>query len=81
MRSAAHKMERDHLVDTAIFISSKCAIGGSVSAIFGWLSDINWFGVIGSIVAVLSLASQIYFNHKRDRREQRAHDKLMGKKQ
>lgn len=64
-------------LDFAISISAKSCLSGSAAALAGWFAGINWLGVVGCIVAVLSLISQIYFNVKRDRRETLEHKKRM----
>jgi len=70
-------MTQHDALDLAVSISGKTCITGSVAALTGWAASINWLGVIGVIVAVLSLCSQIYFNIKRDKREMLEHRKRM----
>jgi len=70
-------MTQHDALDLAVSISGKSCITGSAAALAGWAASINWLGVIGVIVAVLSLCSQIYFNIKRDRREMLEHRKRM----
>lgn len=43
---------------------------GAVAGVFGWLAQINWIGLAGVLIAVLGLAVNFYFSHRRDKREQ-----------
>jgi len=70
-------MTQHDALDLAISISGKSCISGSAAALLGWASNINWLGVLGATIAVLSFASQLYFNIKRDRREALEHKRRM----
>lgn len=60
----------EFLSDAAgISIANKTMLGGAATGLVGWFSQINWVGVIGAAVAVVGLASNIYFQMRRDRRE------------
>lgn len=52
-----------------ISIANKTMAGGAATGLIGWLSQVNWIGVIGAGVAVVGLAANIYFQVRRDRRE------------
>jgi len=52
-----------------ISVANKTMIGGAATGLVGWLSQVNWIGVIGVAVAVVGLAANIYFQVRRDRRE------------
>lgn len=52
-----------------ISIANKTMAGGAATGLIGWVSQVNWIGVIGAVVAVLGLAANIYFQIRRDRRE------------
>lgn len=53
----------------AISVANKTMVGGAATGLVGWLSQINWIGVIGAAVAIIGLAANIYFQLRRDRRE------------
>ena len=50
-------------------VANKTTVAGAVTGAVGWAADINWIGLIGAAVAVLGLAVNIYFQHRRDKRE------------
>ena len=52
-----------------ISIANKTMAGGAATGLIGWVSQVNWIGVIGAVVAVVGLAANIYFQIRRDRRE------------
>jgi len=54
-----------------ISVSNKVVAGGATTGLFGWLTQINWIGAIGALVAIVGLAANIYFQIRRDRRETR----------
>jgi len=56
---------------TGISVASKTTYTGGGAAFLGLLAQVNWLGVIGSIVAVVGLIANIYFQLKRDKRETR----------
>lgn len=51
-------------------VANKVTQAGAVAGFFGWLAQINWIGLSGVLIAVLGLAANFYFQHRRDRREQ-----------
>lgn len=51
-------------------IASKVTQAGAFAGIFGWLAQINWIGVSGVLIALAGLATNYYFQHRRDKREQ-----------
>lgn len=53
----------------AISTANKTMVGGAVTGAVGWLSQVNWVGAVGALVAVVGLAANIYFQIRRDRRE------------
>lgn len=53
----------------AISIANKTMTGGALTGAVGWLSQVNWLGAIGALVAIVGLAANIYFQMRRDRRE------------
>lgn len=70
-------MPRDHLTQAAeqsiISVADKTMGGGAVAGLVGFLSEINWIGLIGALVAIGGLAVSVYFQHRRDRRESEMH--------
>lgn len=51
-------------------IASKVTQAGAFAGVFGWLAQINWIGVSGVLIALAGLATNYYFQHRRDKREQ-----------
>lgn len=59
-------------IDTVMpAVADKTTWGGAVMGFVGWLASINWIGLTGLLVAALGLLANIYFQHRRDKREQR----------
>lgn len=52
-----------------ISVANKGLIAGGATGLFGWLSQVNWIGITGVVVAVLGLIISTYFQIRRDRRE------------
>lgn len=52
-----------------ISLANKTMAGGAGAGVLGWLSQVNWMGLIGAAVAIIGLAANIYFQIRRDRRE------------
>ncbi|MFJ3117837.1 holin [Pseudomonas protegens] len=50
-------------------IANKGMVAGAAAGFVGWLSQINWIGISGVVVAVLGLLISTYFQIRRDRRE------------
>lgn len=50
-------------------IANKGMIAGASAGFIGWLSQVNWIGIAGVVVAVLGLLISTYFQIRRDRRE------------
>lgn len=48
------------------------AIGAGVGAT-GWWAQVNWLGLTGVLVAVIGLFANLYFQHRRDKREKEMH--------
>lgn len=61
----------DGMVDViGAAIASKVTQAGAFAGVFGWLAQINWIGVSGVLIALAGLATNYYFQHRRDKREQ-----------
>lgn len=52
-----------------ISVANKGLIAGGATGLFGWLSQANWIGIAGVVVAVIGLLVSTYFQIRRDRRE------------
>ncbi|MDU9039974.1 holin [Pseudomonas corrugata] len=52
-----------------ISVANKGLIAGGATGLLGWLSQVNWVGITGVVVAVLGLVISTYFQIRRDRRE------------
>lgn len=52
-------------------VSTKMTVGGAIAGFLGWLAEINWIGLSAVLVAILGLVANVYFQHRRDKREQR----------
>ncbi|WP_286973568.1 holin [Pseudomonas sp.] len=50
-------------------VANKGMMVGAATGFLGWLSQVNWIGITGVLVAVAGLAVSTYFQAKRDRRE------------
>lgn len=53
-----------------IAYGNKMLVTGGGAGIVGWLASLNWLGLIGTAVAVMGLAANVYFQKRRDSREQ-----------
>lgn len=62
-------LESTAIEATAISAASKTTYGGALAGVLGWISAQDWITIIGVIVAVSGLASNLYFQIRRDRRE------------
>ena len=54
----------------AVSISNKGMLGGAIAGLYGWLIQVNWIGLGGFLIALIGLSANIYFQHRRDKREQ-----------
>lgn len=52
-----------------VSVANKGMLAGGAAGLVGWLSQVNWIGIAGVIVAVLGLVISTYFQIRRDRRE------------
>ncbi len=50
-------------------VANKGMLVGAATGFVGWLSQVNWIGIAGVLVAVLGLLVNAYFQSRRDRRE------------
>jgi hypothetical protein len=49
--------------------ANKGMLAGGAVGLYGWLSQINWIGISGVVIALLGLLINLYFQLRRDRRE------------
>lgn len=50
-------------------VASKGMMVGAATGVVGWLSQVNWIGISGVIIAVIGLIISTYFQIRRDRWE------------
>lgn len=50
-------------------IANKATFGGAAAGFFGWLAQVNWIGLSGVLIGLAGLAANLYFQHRRDKRE------------
>ncbi len=51
-------------------VANKTTAAGAVTGALGWLAQINWIGLSGVMIALVGLLANLYFQHRRDKREQ-----------
>jgi membrane associated rhomboid family serine protease len=60
----------ESIVEAVIIpVANKGLLVGAATGVAGWLSQVNWIGLSGVLVAVLGLVISAYFQIRRDRRE------------
>ena len=52
-----------------VSVANKATVAGAVTGALGWVAQINWIGLAGVMVAMLGLLTNVYFQHRRDKRE------------
>lgn len=71
-------MNREAIEATAATLGSKAAYTGASTAVGSWLLS-SEFGVFaGLLIGVLGLLTNLFFQYKRDRREEREHERRMA---
>lgn len=53
----------------AASVGNKLMVGGGLTGFAGVVAQINWVGLVGTLVAVLGLVVSAYFQIRKDRRE------------
>jgi mannose/fructose/N-acetylgalactosamine-specific phosphotransferase system component IIC len=72
-------MNRDAIDATAAALGTKAAYTGATTTIGSWMLS-SEFGVLaGLMIGVLGLLTNLYFQHRRDRREEREHQRRMDR--
>ncbi|MGS1006279.1 MULTISPECIES: holin [Achromobacter] len=59
-----------NLDDVAIRAASRTTDAGAITGVVGWAAQVNWIGWAGVLVAVVGLFANLYYQRRRDRREQ-----------
>lgn len=60
--------------DPFIFVANRTTEAGAIGGFIGWLGSLNWIGLCGVMIALLGWGTSLYFQRKRDRREQQEHE-------
>lgn len=66
------------LDDAAIYTANRTTDVGAVTGVVGWAAQVNWIGWLGVLVAVIGLLANLYYQRRRDRREQAESDARMA---
>ncbi|ADP15418.1 holin [Achromobacter sp. K91] len=64
------RIKRMNLDDVAIRAASRTTDAGAITGVVGWAAQVNWIGWAGVLVAVVGLFANLYYQRRRDRREQ-----------
>ena len=59
-------------------IGHKTAQAGGATTLLGWFTSSEGTAIVGLIGMLTGLAIQLYYNRRRDKREQAEHDRRMG---
>lgn len=75
----AKKMSDSRLgvTDATTSLANKATASGAVTGFVGWLSQINWIGLFGVMIALAGFAVSLYFQIQREKREKELHEKRM----
>lgn len=75
----ARKMSDSRLgmTDAAASMANKATAGGAVTGFVGWLSQINWIGLSGVLIAFSGFAVSFYFQIQREKRDKELHEQRM----
>jgi len=59
------------VADSAVAAAaSKVTYGSAAASVIGFVSSIDWVGLLGFVVAVGGLAVNVYFKRRQDKRDQ-----------
>ncbi len=64
------RISKMNLDDVAIQAANRTTETGAVTGVVGWAAQVNWIGWAGFLVAVVGLLANLYYQRRRDRREQ-----------
>ena len=70
-------MQRETIETTVLSLSNKSVLAGSVTSVLGWLAHSGMTALVAMLVAVLGLLINAWFQLRRDRREEREHQRRM----
>ena len=71
-------MNRGAIDATAATLGTKAAYTGATTTVGGWLISSEFGMLVGMVIGVLGLLTNLYFQHRRDRREEREHQRRMA---
>jgi len=54
-------------------IANKTTLGGATAGAIGYLANVNWIGLLGTLVAIGGFAVSFWFQWRRDKRENEMH--------
>lgn len=66
----AQHFQEGTLEAVGVAVASKVTQGGAVAGFLGWVVQVNWIGLTGVLIALAGLAANLYFQHRRDKREE-----------
>lgn len=58
---------------TVVSMADRVTAGGAATGFAGWLMEVNWVGLAGSLLALSGFVISWHFQIKRDRREEEIH--------
>ena len=65
----------DAIPDTAaISVSTKMTLSASGTGLLASMAQWNWTAIIASVVAIVGLVANLYFQRRRDKREREFHE-------
>lgn len=70
-------VQRETIEATVLSLSNKSIVAGSVTSVLGWLAQSGMTALVAMLVAVLGLLINAWFQLRRDRREEREHQRRM----
>lgn len=71
-------MSRDAIDATAATFGTKATYTGGGTAVVGGLTSNELLTIIGVVIALLGFLTNFYFQHRRDQREAREHERRMA---
>ena len=71
-------MNRDAIDATAATFGTKATYTGGGTAVVGGLTSNELLTIIGVVIAVLGFLTNLYFQARRDYREEREHERRMA---